>query len=171
MIKLVTPSKRYKDSFIKSLKEFQKEGSNTDIDVEALKVDFEVFVKRLKGYKNGVGLPEGYVPESKFWLVDDNNFIGSVSIRHYLTELLNKVGGHIGYEIIPSERRKGYGKKILSLALNKAKQLGISKALVTCNITNVGSKKIIESNSGILDSIEDQGKGKPKKLRYWINLS
>lgn len=171
MIKLVNPSRRYKDSYLEFLQESQKEGRNMDLNIKNLRANFESFIKQLNGYREGISLPKGYVPESRFWLVNGNNFIGSVSIRHHLTGLLNKVGGHIGYEIRSNERKKGYGKKILSLALKKAKQLGIKKALITCDITNIGSKKIIEANGGVLDSIEDQGKEKPNKLRYWINLS
>lgn len=170
MIKLVTPSTRYKESYLESLKEFQQEGRDSDISVDNLNTDFDSYVNLLKGYKEGIELPEGYVPESKFWLVDGNYLIGTVSIRHYLTDLLERIGGHIGYEIRPSMRKKGYGKKILRLALNEAKALGINKALITCDETNIGSRKIIEGNGGVLENIESQGNGKPRKLRYWINL-
>ena len=61
-------------------------------------------------------------------------------------------------------------KKILALALPKAQELGLYRVLVTCNETNIGSKKIIEANGGILENRLQLHAGKPAKLRYWISL-
>ena len=110
------------------------------------------------------------MPQTTYWLIDNDEFIGRVSIRHTLTESLLKEGGHIGYDIRPSKRNMGYGKRILELSLPKAKELEIDKVLVTCNETNTGSKKIIEANGGILENSIEMGEGKPAKLRYWILL-
>jgi len=94
--------------------------------------------------------------------------VGVLKLRHYLNEFLEKHGGHIGYGIRPSERRKGYGDKILQLALPEAKKLGLEKVLLTCNDDNLGSISIIEKSGGILqDKIESGGK---LTRRYWINL-
>lgn len=68
-------------------------------------------------YEKGINLPENYVPASYFWLVRGNDFIGEISIRHRLTPALEKYGGHIGYKIRYSEWNKGYGTKMLVLAL------------------------------------------------------
>ena len=98
-------------------------------------------------------LPEGWVPDSTFWLINqDKRILGVVNIRHQLTEFLLNSGGHIGYGIRPSERRKGFATKLLSLSLEKAKELGIRKALVVCNEDNTGSFKTIINNGGIPDS-------------------
>ncbi len=117
-----------------------------------------------------MNLPPGYVAQTTYWLIDTNEFIGRVSIRHMLTDYLLQEGGHIGYDIRPSKRKLGYGKKILALSLPKAKELGIKKILVTCNETNLGSKKIIEANGGILENRLHLHPGKPAKLRYWITV-
>ncbi|MDP3733439.1 MAG: GNAT family N-acetyltransferase [Candidatus Daviesbacteria bacterium] len=118
-----------------------------------------------------MNLPEGFVPSSEFWFIDNNEFIGRVSIRHKLNDHLLKIGGHIGYYIRASKRKMGYGKKILKLSLLKARKLGLTKVLVTCDEGNIGSQKIIEASQGVLEDIVEVGEGKPKKRRYWILCS
>lgn len=167
-MQLVSPQTTYKKSFLDAVKEYQQEGRYTELDIKDLQNNFDAFVQKLQNYSLGKDLPAGYVPETIFWLVDNNEFIGRVSIRHYLTDALKKVGGHIGYDIRPSKRRMGYGKKILALVLPEAKKLGINKALITCDETNIGSKKIIEANGGVLENRVEMGNGKPAKFRYWI---
>lgn len=169
-LKLVLPSTEYKDSYLKALEEYHQEERYLDFNLDKLQADFSSFVTLLKGFAKGLNLPEGFIPETKFWLVDGDKFIGNASIRHYLTKELNRFGGHIGYDIRPTERGKGYGKIILNLALDKAKDLGIKKALITCDVGNIASKKVIESNGGVLENIVDMGEGNPKKRRYLINL-
>lgn len=174
-MQLVLPSIDYKESFLEALHEYQQEKAEDRLDIlslnpEKLKNDFQSYVTRLREESEGKHLPKGHVPHTTYWLVDGKVLIGRVNIRHYLTPFLLRIGGHIGYDIRPSKRQQGYGTKILQLALPKAKELGITKVLVTCNETNIGSKKIIEANGGVLENIEPQGNGLPNKLRYWISL-
>jgi predicted acetyltransferase len=104
-----------------------------------------------------------------FWLVDGSNVLGLVSIRHRLTKGLRAFGGHIGYVIRPSARRKGYGTRILKLALSKARQLRLKRVLLTCSPYNVGSRKIIERNGGVF---RDRARSKQgTRLRYWIAVN
>lgn len=172
---LIKPSTHYENSFIQAVKEYQIANDDDrrdifDLNIEDLKNNFLHYIENLLSESEGENLPEGYVPQTTYWLIDNDEFIGRVSIRHTLTEFLLQEGGHIGYDIRPSKRGKGYGKKILELALPKAKELGIDKVLITCNETNIGSKKIIESNGGILENKVHLYEGKPAKLRYWIAL-
>jgi predicted acetyltransferase len=176
-MELLTPSERYKDSFIGAVKEFQAKAETNDrskryveLSVQELEKDFDTYVQREKGRSLGQDLPTGYVPETTYWLVDGDEFIGRVSIRHQLTEHLREIGGHIGYDIRPSKRRQGYGNKILELALPKAKELGIQKALLTCDETNVSSRKIIEKNGGILENKVNNPETGIDKLRFWITI-
>jgi len=172
MIRLIKPNIKYKKSFLEAQKEFKREDRQED-KLKKLDDNFQAYIKLLKNQEKGKDLPDGYVPASVYWLAEGNKFIGKVSIRHKLIEPLRKWGGHIGYVIRPSERKKGYGTKILSLALKKAKHLGFKKVLITCNEDNIGSKRIIEKNDGIFESKikVDSGKDSGKiKLRYWINI-
>jgi predicted acetyltransferase len=90
-------------------------------------------------------------------------------IKHELTERLFNTEGHIGCGIRPSERRKGLATKILSLCLEKAQYLGISKVLVTCNEDNVGSERAILKNGGKEDVSYIEENGNVVK-RFWIDL-
>ena len=110
-------------------------------------------------------------------LNEPNPIIGFVSrltclinLRHCLIPSLEHYGGHIGYFIRPSERDKGYGTRMLILALDEARKLGLSQVMMTCNINNLASARGIEKNGGVLAS---QGISRVSgKLisRYWITL-
>lgn len=116
-------------------------------------------------------MPEGYVTANTFFTVrkEDNKLVGIINIRHKLNNYLLNYGGHIGYSILPSERRKGYAYRQLLLGLNFCKKLNIDKVLVTCKEYNIGSIKTIEKAGGILENtIFNESKGVNER-RYWIN--
>lgn len=95
--------------------------------------------------------------------MDGDTFLGSLAIRHELNDFLLNEGGHIGYSVRPSARRRGHATKALSDALPLARDLGISRVLVTCDEDNAGSRATIEKNGGIY---EDSRSG---KRRYWLD--
>ena len=169
-MQLIKPAVEYKSSFLDAEKEYETEGkfrhASPGMPLEELQKDFKKYLEKSANTEKGIGLQEGYVPATALWLVDNGEFIGSLSLRHRLNENLLKMGGHIGYSIRPSARKRGYGTKILELALPIAKSLGIDKVLVTCDDDNTGSAKIIEKNGGVLENkVEHEGK---LKRRYWI---
>ena len=82
----------------------------------------------------------------------DGRMIGTIQIRHELNEYLLNIGGHIGDGVRPSERRKGYATEMIRLALEKCKEIGLDKVLITCNKDNIGSRKSIQNNGGILEN-------------------
>ncbi|MDO9027002.1 MAG: GNAT family N-acetyltransferase, partial [bacterium] len=131
--------------------------------------NFQEYIQKLKNYSLGIGLPVGFVPHSTFWLVSDAKIIGVSNLRHSLTDKLLKADGNIGYGIRPSERKKGYATILLQLTLDKARAIGLSKVLLTCDKDNIGSVKTILNNKGVLDS-EEEINGKPHQ-RYWIEVS
>lgn len=131
--------------------------------------DFKKYVNTLTNASKGMGLEGLQVPHSSFWLIDENqNILATSNLRHTLNEKLWITGGHIGYGVTPSARRKGCATKILELTLLEAKKIGIDKALVTCSKSNVGSAKSILKNGG------EFWKETPMKNRitqyYWITL-
>jgi predicted acetyltransferase len=109
--------------------------------------------------------PAWMVPSTTLWWVDGTDYLGRISIRHRLTPTLLEWGGHIGYDVRPSARRRGYATAMLAAARPVAARLGIDPALVTCDPDNTGSRKVIEANGGVL---EDQRAG---KLRFWVPTS
>lgn len=169
-MELVPPTTKYQQSYLQAVDEGKNETGVTLISKPKESQSFEEFVKQKREEAQGLHLPEGWVPATELWLIDKDEFIGWVNIRHHLSEFLLKIGGHIGYWIRPSKRHIGYGKAILKLSLYEAKKLGITKALVTCDDTNMNSRKIIQSNGGILENIVDNGEDHPAKRRYWITI-
>lgn len=174
-MELVEPSILYKESFIEAIREYQAQEvgdrrTSYYRELEELTYGFPTYISRLLAESQGKNMPDGFVAQTTYWLVEGDEFIGRISIRHLLNKELMKMGGHIGFDIRPSKRKMGYGKKILQLALPKAKALKIEKALITCNETNEASKKIIIANGGVLEGRVKQPRGEPIKLRYWIQL-
>ena len=112
---------------------------------------------------------DGKVLDSVFFLLDEekNILVGAVNIRHYLNDYLLQYGGHIGDGIRPSERRKGYATEMIRLALLECKKLGIDRVLMVCDKDNIGSRKSIINNGGILENEFVDEKGNINQ-RYWI---
>jgi predicted acetyltransferase len=165
---LARPSAQYKNSFIAAVREFQAEGRYLDYVIPTLNVEFERVVQSLLDKRDHP--PPGRVPETVYWLVDNDEFIGRVSLRHELNESLRQLGGHIGYDIRPSKRRHGYGTLACRLALEKAREIGLRRVLITCDATNIASRKIIEANGGQLqDERLLPGRTIPTR-RYWVEL-
>lgn len=167
---LVRPTERYKVTYIAGLKEFQKEGRNLKFDVSELEKDFGAFAGMLRDKAYNSGLPQGKVPESVFWLIDNSTFIGRITIRHTLNEYLYNYDGHIGYEIRPSKRNMGYGRMLLQLGLQETRRLGLQRAMVSCGSDNIASRKIIEGNGGVFENEVWQEGGSIGIRRYWIEL-
>ncbi len=112
---------------------------------------------------------ETFVPCSTFFCLDTDSgrFVGAVNIRHYLNERLLHSGGHIGDGIRPSERGKGYGTKMIALALEECDRLGIRDVLMCCNRDNVASARTIIKNGGVLENEVTTEDGTVIQ-RYWI---
>ncbi len=170
MLKLVKPTLALQPAYLSFYEEWK--ASAEDMIPWVIGKDpsnFEAMIETLLNQEKGIGLPEGYVPDSTFWLVNEEyRILGVVNIRHELSEYLLNAGGHIGYGIRPAERRKGYATQLLKLALEKTKELGIERVLVVCDAINTGSEKTIRNNGGVEDTdfVEDNGN---VIKRYWIS--
>lgn len=127
---------------------------------------FERFAARRRQQADeGAPRITGHVPCTFFWIVDDQDpqtYLGSLSIRHRLTPFLLEVGGHIGYSVRPSARRRGVATAALRLGLPACASRGIDPVLVTCDDDNLGSAAVIEANGGVLEDV------RAGKRRYWI---
>jgi len=133
-------------------------------------MSFAHYIEVLENVERGLDLPTGYVPTTFLFAFVEGRIVGRTSIRHTLNDFLLRVGGHVGYAVVPEFRRRGYATEILRLSLQIARdELGIYRALLTCDDDNVGSITTIEKNGGILENvIAGPGLEKPKR-RYWIN--
>lgn len=174
MPELVAPSARYRVSFIDAVREAQATGSGLgdtlEFDVAEMERDFGAVLTQLRRFEPPATVPEGFVNSEARWLVEGETYLGRVSIRHHLNERLRVFGGHIGYEIRPSARQRGYGTLALRLALERARELGLERVLVTCDVGNAGSRRIIEAHGGELEG-EFRLDFHPQVIRrYWIGL-
>ena len=179
MPSFASPHPRYQRSFLHGVHEILDAGEDerwTGLNVigdESSTVEqladlagFTAFTQRLNDLAlPGTPRPEGWVAMTKLWWVDGEEYLGGLSIRHELTDHLRELGGHIGYMVLPSKRRQGHAGAMLAAALPVAFRLGIDPALLTCDDTNIASRRVIESNGGVF---EDQ---REDKLRFWVPTS
>lgn len=106
--------------------------------------------------------PSGRVPCTFLWVVDGEEYLGSISFRHDLTEFLHTRGGHIGYSIRPSARRKGHAGTALRQTLELAAEMGHERVLLTCAEDNAASRAVIEGAGGVYED------SRASTRRYWV---
>lgn len=165
---LVEPNKKYQKSFENYALAYRKINDEHYFNKykKALR-NFQDYLNDLHNYSNGNNLTKGEVITSTFWLIDKKEVVGVVRIRHQEVEC----AGHIGYDISPDHRNNGYGFQILKLALIMAIKIGIEEVILTCNIDNIASKKIIEKNNGkLLETIFDEDENE-YLYKYSITLA
>jgi predicted acetyltransferase len=133
-------------------------------------MNFSRYLEALDEHERGVNLPPNHVPSTFLFAFKGERIVGRVSIRHRLNDFLLRVGGHIGYVVVPEFRRQGHATAILRLALHVAHdKLGHDRVLVTCDDDNIGSIKAIENNGGVLEDVVSGPDLDTPKRRYWID--
>jgi predicted acetyltransferase len=172
-LELVEPAVEFRAAMLSLMEEFTAAGEDRYKGILKWALgNFPAYVRHLEDMAQGMGLPPGYVPQTTFWLVWDKGFIlGTTRLRHHLTPALRQEGGHIGYNIRPLQRGKGYGTRQLALTLDKARQMGFSRVLVTCDTDNLASARVIEKNGGQLAGYSVSAISGKQVSRYWIELS
>ena len=173
-MKLIEPSAEYARQIKAYRQEFLDCGSSMDGTGPLRRYDDPLeWIKTSDLYKRPETLPKGWVIATQYMFVreEDRKIVGMIQIRHYLNDYLAQYAGHIGYSVAPSERRKGYATKMLKTVLPICGKLGLGSVLITCNVGNEGSKKVILNNGGKYDStVYEPDEGKYVE-RYWIDLS
>ncbi|MDX6354150.1 MAG: hypothetical protein QOF98_1053 [Streptomyces sp.] len=176
MPQLIAPDVRVHASFLGAMAEFAAEGRGAMADNSMVGRDLRlwsrrwqhpaVFARYVAGQLAEAEPDEprrtGFVPCTNLWWVEGDAFLGRIAVRHRLNDFLREFGGHIGYDMRPSARRRGHATAMLRAALPVIAALGIDPALITCDTANTPSRKVIEACGG---AFEDERGG---KLRYWV---
>jgi predicted acetyltransferase len=175
-MQVVLPCHELQASFADMAREFHARGEphyphGAATDDRLALDDFEAYVRRVDAWSRGENLPPGYVPGTTYWLVVAERVVGTLSLRHRINEVLEHEGGHIGYCIRPADRQKGYMTRFLHLGLEKARNLGLPRVLITCVRSNAASAAVIRRCGGVLED-ERPSRLHPGELaqRYWIQL-
>ena len=130
--------------------------------------EYEDWLKREKQNHLGINLKDGFVPDTVYFYIEGDKIVGVINIRHCLNEFLLKRGGHIGYSVAPSQRKKGYATAMLKEAIGICKKCDIYPILITCNKENTASRKTIEKCGGKLENEYYDKESKETYLRFWI---
>lgn len=167
-MQLILPEEKYCPSYAEAAREYRLAGitrySFKELPTQQLLADFE-------DARIGRNLKPGRVPATYLWLVEGEEFLGEVSIRHALNDALLRYGGHIGYGVRHTRWNQGLGTHMLRLALLYAReQLGLQRVLLTCDDDNPASARVMEKNGGVLqDRIVNLIDGREiLTRRYWI---
>ncbi|MFV2022337.1 GNAT family N-acetyltransferase [Micromonospora sp. LOL_023] len=137
-----------------------------DVDTAA---GFAAWVDRLRR-QGDESLPadEGWVHTTHRWIIEQDAYLGAISLRHRLNDFLRRAGGHIGYGVRPSVRGRGIATWALGAMLPLAAARGLDRVMVTCDESNPASARVIERNGGVLEDVRDTELGRTR--RYWIDL-
>lgn len=170
MLQLVKTSIDQQEKVLEFLKEWhEREETIVPNAIDRDTSNFDTYVRQIRDKESHANIEAGWVPSTTYWLTDGDELLGAANIRHELNAHLLNFGGHIGYGIKPSARGRGFATEQLRLALEKAKQLGIERALITCSRTNVASRQVILNNGGVADTPYTEADGNVVE-RFWIEL-
>ncbi|MDD7793171.1 GNAT family N-acetyltransferase [Clostridium sp. 'White wine YQ'] len=169
-VELMRPKIEMEKEYFDFINEWKEYGQDiVPYSARLLDMDYKGWLEKTYKNEKEETCPKDFVPAHTYFLINENKrILGAINIRHRLNDYLLNYGGHIGYGIRPTERRKGYAAAMLELALPIAKELGINKALITCDKNNLGSAKTIMNNGGVLENeVKEAGE---ITQRYWISL-
>lgn len=171
--KLVYPVKEYEKKAFEYVQEFLEYKSEIHGTGGLDKYDnYDEWLLKIERDTDIANIPENKVPANTYFFVreSDDKIIGMINIRHRLNEFLFNEGGHIGYSIRPTERNKGYATSMLSLGLEKCRELNMDKVLIICDKINEASAKVALNNNGVLEKEVYSEWCSQLIQRYWISL-
>ncbi len=170
---LIRPSSEYASQISEYRQEFLNSGSSMDGTGPLRRTEDPLeYLRYCRECEDPALVPVHLVPATQFLLVrkSDDKLLGMLQVRHHFNDYLEKYAGHIGYSIRPSERRKGYAKEMLKMALPFCKEIGLDKVLILCIDGNIGSEKTILANGGVYESTVHEPDRNVDLKRYWISL-
>lgn len=173
-MKLIEPTIEYDRQIQAYRKEFLDSGDSMDGTSSLRRFEnSQAWIDYINAHKDPLTVPDGHAPASQYVFIreEDQKIVGMIDIRFRLTDYLERFGGHIGYSVAPSERRKGYAAQMLGLSLRLLKQSGVANVLITCIQGNEGSRRTILHHGGVFESTVYEPDEGVNIERYWIDLS
>jgi predicted acetyltransferase len=172
-LRLIEPAEGMREQCLAYIDEFRAAGEAChSYWREQVLNDFDGFLQKCRNEAAGGRMGWHGVPITSYWLTRRGRILGTCRLRHRLNDRLVQHGGHIGYDVRPSERGRGYATRMLAMVLEKAGQLGLTRVMLTCDKDNVASARVIQKNGGVLDAeyeCEEHG-ATVMVQRYWIDL-
>ena len=132
---------------------------------------FVGYVQRLNAWAAGIDLPEGWVPSVTLFGFVAAEIVGRLQLRLQLNDFLWRIGGQIGYVVLPRFRGRGYAKSMLRQGLDRARAAGLQRVLITCDATNDASRRVIASAGGVRIDDDADGAEAGGKLRYFVSTA
>ena len=133
--------------------------------------DLDTCLESLRDAADPARVAPGMVPQTVYWVIGDGgDIVGMVRVRHSLNDRLLQHGGHIGYYVRPAERGRGHAKRALRLALDRLREMGVRRALVTVDPANEPSIRVVLANGGVQDGQGRNADTGAVANRYWIDL-
>lgn len=170
---LIRPTSEYASQIVEYRQEFLDAGDSMDGTGPLRRTSNpEEYIQICLDHEDPLKIPSHLVPATQFFFIrkSDNKLVGMIQVRHRFNDYLEKYAGHIGYSVRPSERRKGYAKEMLRMALPFCREIGIDNVLITCIDGNIGSEKTILANGGVYESTIHEPCEKVDLKRFWIEL-
>ena len=166
------PDTALREAFLRMLDDYDARDPENGEFYAPARVDFDAYVRALRDEERGIGLPEGYVPCSHRWLTDEGReIVGVARVRHNIDPpFLAEEAGHIGYDVPPSRRGRGYGVASLRAALAEARRVGLTRVLLCCDADNPASWHTIEACGGVLEREFHSQFFERLVRRYWIEV-
>jgi predicted acetyltransferase len=168
----VPPSASIEAAFLEMLADFEAHDPHNAEHYAPARHGFAAYVRGLLDEEHGKNLREGWVPCTHRWLIASTGaVVGVARLRHSIsTPFLAENGGHIGYDVAPSHRRKGYGHLALSTALSEARRIGLTRVLLCTGQDNAASRAVIERQGGELETVSYSKFWGEQLCRYWVRV-
>ena len=171
---LTLPTAKYLDEIRGYRQEFLDNGDSMDGTGPLRRIsDPMEWLAVTENFRHEETVPLGWAQATQFLCVRENDkrVVGMIQVRHRFDEFLEKYGGHIGYSVRPSERRKGYAGWMLNAVKPFCRSIGLESILVTCLSENEASRRVILKNGGVYDATVHEPVENEEIERYWISLS
>ena len=171
ILELVSPSVKWEQEYQEMVREFMESEEPYFNNFPLALENFTAFIAELKDEAAGRNLPPGISPQNTYWSVKNGEMlVGEIRLRPTIPPPFELQSGHIGYNIRPGERRKGYATRQFALVLDEARKYDLRRVMLPVRKGNVGSERAIQKNGGYLEGQSEDKQTGEVFLHYWIDL-